>query len=224
MGLFSSIFGGDSGAKASKSQNAYYEAAARAALEQSALARDMFGLTKQGFDRSTEIYNQGSPLRKSLLASYNATDQNAFKPVTMANITQSPMYRAVLSTVGNQYNQARNQAFEDAPGARFSGALSDKLGDVSAARADAMTSGTAQIAQSEMQRRMQLLSNASNFSAGQPTAAPPVGDAAGAMGSAASTFSGIGNAQGQMAQAQSAQAGQMGLGLGTLAALTFGGK
>lgn len=179
--------------------------ASKAAALQAQMARELFG--------------QVTPLRKDLLARYKASDPLAFSPVTMQNISRSPLYGALRSGVYDQFAQARENVFEDTPGTRFSGLLADNLTDLAGERANAMSTGLGAIAESEQARRMQLLGNATNFAAGQPATAIA------GLGGASSAFGNIAGQQGYMADLQEQAAQKQGKQIGqAIGKIATGGK
>jgi hypothetical protein len=154
-------------------------------------------------------------------------------PVTLQNITSSPMYAASKAGIETNYQNAINQALEMTPGDRYSGLLSSNLNDLAANRAATMSGVMGDIGLSETARRQAMADAQFNADVARqqqnmnlagmalglgPSAAS--GLYSGAANTGASAVSTLGSLQNTLAQTQalenSAKKGGLGEIIGTL--------
>ena len=91
-----------------------------------------------------------------------------FSPVTMDNLTTSPLYGALKQANEQQFDQSRDRIMELLP---TGGSLNQGLIDASLSRANSFTSQLGGLAESEQNRRNMLLSQALGLSTGGVTGA-----------------------------------------------------
>ena len=136
-----------------------------------------------------DLFNQTQPLRTDFInRGQNFLSGNL-------DVTQSPLYSPLKSAVETQFGLARNNALSTfAPGGALTGALTNLEGQ----RANALTQGTGQIAQDELNRAFGLATGTPSQSFAGLGAAGGIqgGLAAQQAANAASTKGGLGQGTG----------------------------
>lgn len=128
------------------------------------------------------LFEQSTPLRTDVLQKLGSAVPMAFQPVTMENITSSPLFGGLKSSVENQFDNARNRILGQLP---EGGALFGSLAANEGARGHALAAGMGALGENELNRRMQLLNMGSNAAFGMPATA------LGGLGSAAASYANL---------------------------------
>ena len=160
---------------------------------------------------SSELQAQIDQLQADITANPYQGSGQLFGPVTMDNISTSPLYGMLKQTNEQQFGQAQDRLMETLP---TGGSLNQGIIDLAGSRANAFTTQLGGLAENEQNRRNMLLGQALGLSTGGATGAMQGFGQAGNLSAQASAQQ-LAMQQAQMQQ-QSSKKGGVGELAGTL--------